>query len=416
MDALDVTLNLKLLLPSLATALGLGLLIGTVRERQAPGTFAGVRTHALTALLGAIAFWFGSVIFLVVLALLGGLVLIGYWQSARHDSGLTGEIALPLTAMIGALTLPQPALAAALGVVTAGLLYAKSSLHRFSKELLSEREVHDGLLLLAAALVILPLVPNHTLGPYDALNPAALWRLVVLVMAVNALGHVALRVIGNRWGLALAGFFAGYVSSTAAVASFGQHARDDPAALRSAVSAALFANLASLSLFIPVLLAVAPELLLPVAGELGAAALVLLVYGLLGVREPTAETPAAHAETRMFRIGEALAFAALIAVVLLVSAAMNDWLGSRGVLITASVAAMAELQAAFAAIAQLAHQGVLDLAETRWGVFGVLATSAGAKSIIAMASGGRAYGLRVTAGLGAMLATVLAVLLLTQYF
>ena len=40
-------------LPALLTALGIGLLIGMVRERQHNEGFAGVRTHALTALAAA---------------------------------------------------------------------------------------------------------------------------------------------------------------------------------------------------------------------------------------------------------------------------------------------------------------------------------------------------------------------------
>ena len=142
------------LLPALLTALGLGLLIGTVRERQQADALAGVRTHALAALLGAIALHLGTAEFLIGLGLVTGLVLIGYWRSSEADRGLTGEIALMLTTLLGALSLEHPTLAAGLGVIAAALLYAKASLHRLTRELLSEREVHDGLILLASALIV----------------------------------------------------------------------------------------------------------------------------------------------------------------------------------------------------------------------------------------------------------------------
>ncbi|HEX5755489.1 MAG TPA: MgtC/SapB family protein, partial [Arenimonas sp.] len=182
------------LLTSLAAALGIGLLIGTVRERRETrkDVVAGLRTHALTALAGVTALWLGLVVFAVVLALAGVFVAMSYWTSRDHDPGLTGEIALVLTCLLGGLALPQPALAAALGVLTALLLYAKQPLQRLTRELLSEREVQDGLLLLASALVILPLLPNRPLGPFGVFNPATLWTLVVLVMAISAVGHVAL--------------------------------------------------------------------------------------------------------------------------------------------------------------------------------------------------------------------------------
>ena len=403
------------LLPSLFTALGLGLLIGTVRERQQADALAGVRTHALTALLGAIAFHLGVPVFLVMLGLLAGLVLIGYWRTSLADRGLTGEIAVLLTALLGALALRHATLAAALGVIAAALLYAKASLHRFTRELLSEREVHDGLVLLASALIILPLLPNHAVGPFAGFNPAIVWRLVVLVMAIGALGHVALRVIGNRWGLAVAGFFAGYVSSTAAVAGFGQRVKETPAMLRPAVGAAMLSNLASLSLFVPVLLAVAPELLPLLAPQLLAAGAVLLIGGLLGLRggESSPLAPPT-AESRMFRVGEVLTLALAIAAVLFVSAMLNAWLGPRGALIAPMLTALAELHAAIAGIGQLFHQQVLDAQQARWSLLGLLAMSAVAKSIVAVVSGGRAYGLRVAIGLVAMLVAVLAVLLLPK--
>ncbi len=398
--------DLPNILMSLLAALGLGVLIGAVRQRQHPDTLAGLRTHGLAALLGAVAYTLGEPVFLVLLVLVAGLVLISYWRESAHDIGLTGEVALMLTVLLGALSCRQPVLAVGLAVVTASLLYAKASLHRFAQQVLSEREVHDGLVLLASALVILPLLPDHPIGPYGSLNPATLWKLAVLVMAISALGHAALRIIGNRWGLAVAGFFAGYVSSTAAIAGFGQRVREIPALLRPAVAAAMLSNLASLSLFVPVLLAVAPALLPKLAVELAAAAAVLLIGGLLGLRGNGAGPIAPTAEQRMFRVNQTLAFVAIIASVLVVSAAMNAWLGPRGALLAAVVAALVELHAAVATLGQLFQQGVLDDAQARWGLLGLLAASTLAKSGVAFASGGKAYGLRVATGLVAMLVAV----------
>src|SRR5690606_32582738 len=136
------------------------------------------------------------------------------------------------------------AIAGALAVLVAILVFAKSGLHRFSRELISNRELADGLMLLAFALIVLPLLPDRTVDPWGLLNPATVWTLAVLVMAISALGHVALRLVGTRWGLLAAGFFSGYVSSTAATAGFGRQAQQQPALLPSAIGAAMLANLA----------------------------------------------------------------------------------------------------------------------------------------------------------------------------
>ena len=391
------------LLP-LGTALGVGLLVGAVRERRHPdrATSAGLRTHALAALSGAVALWLGLAVFVVVVAMAGLFAAMSYRLSRAEDPGLTGEITLVLTTLLGGLALGLPALAGGLGVVVAALVYLKAPLHQLARERVSEAEVRDGLVLLASALVVLPLVPDRTLGPYDVFNPATLWKLVVLVMAISALGHVALRATGNRWGLAVAGFFAGYVSSTAAVAGFGQRVRETPALLSSAVGAAMLANFASLTLFVPILLAVSPGLLGQVWPELAAAGAVMACGGLLGLhRGEDGAIPSPTAKTRMFRFSHALTFAAVITAVLFASAALNDWLGPRGAMVAATLAALAEVHAAVATVGNLFRSGVFDAEQARWGLVGLLAASWVAKSAVAWTSGGRAYGLRVMLGLGA---------------
>lgn len=388
----------------LGTALGVGLLVGAVRERRHPErpTAAGLRTHTLAALAGAVSIWLGEVPFAVVLALMGVFVALSYRQSQAEDPGLTGEIALVVSCLLGALAMRLPAVAASLGVVAAALIYAKAPLHRLARERVSEAEVRDGLVLLASALVILPLLPDRTLGPFDVFNPATLWKLVVLVMAISAIGHVALRIVGSRWGLAIAGFFAGYVSSTAAVAGFGQRVRETPGLRSAAVGAAMLASLASLSLFVPVLLAVAPGLLPQVADVLALAGGVLLLGGASGLRRGGDGEPPPTAQSRMFRIRHALAFAVIITVVLFASAALNAWLGPRGAMLAATLAALAEVHAAAATVAKLWAAGEFSVEQARWGVVALLAASSVAKSVVAFASGGRDYGLRVALGLAAM--------------
>ncbi len=401
------------LLP-LGSALGLGLLVGVVRERRKPevAVVAGVRTHALVALGGAVALMLHLWVFLALLALVGLFAAQSYHHSGDQDPGLTGEIALVLTTLLGGFALEYPALAGALAVVVAGLLYAKTSLHKLTRDLISEKELRDGLLLLACALVVLPLLPDREIGPYEVFNPNTLWKLVVLVMAISALGHVALRATGNRWGLAVAGFFAGFVSSTAAIAGFGQRVKDTPSLVWSATGAAMLANLASLLLFVPILLTISPPLLWALWPEMGAAAGVMLAGGLVGFhRGGDDDVPSPTAESRMFRFRHALAFAALITGVLFASAALGAWLGPRGSILAATLAALAELHAAVATIGNLFRGGQLDVEEARWALVGLLSAAWLSKSVVAWTSGGARFGWRVCVGLGAATAAAAAVLL-----
>lgn len=396
------------ILPALLTALGVGLLIGMVRERQHSQSFAGVRTHALTALASALAASLGLLPLMAVLAMVVVLGSMAYWRSSSIDPGLTGEVALMLTALLGALSVSNTVLAAGLGAMTAGLLYAKTPLHRFTKEVLSEREVQDGIILLASALIILPMLPDRAIDPYGVLNLAKLWRLVVLVMLVGAIAHIALRLIGNRWGLPLAGFFSGYVSSTAATLHFSQTAKNHPSLATPALSAALLANAASISLFVPILLAISPALLSAIRWELTAAISSLVLMALAGIGKSNVKSAAESpvAQKRMFHIREALMLVAIITAVLLLSAVLNHWLGPKWAIAMSMLAAAAELHAALIGMAQLVQNGTLTLEQSHWGMFGLVAVSALTKSIIAWVASNRAFALRF--GL-AMLVMLMAV-------
>ena len=210
------------------------LLVGLERERRkgrGPGrAAAGVRSFTLAALLGALAQGLSVALGqpgLVLLggAMVGGLATVAYWRSAERDPGLTTELALCATYLVGLLCLTQPAWGAGAGAGLALLLAARGRLHHFATRVLTEQELHDALLLAALALLALPLVPG---GPQAALGGVDLRRLaglVLLILLLQAAGHIALRSLGARAGLPLAGFFSGFVSSTATIASMGARAR-----------------------------------------------------------------------------------------------------------------------------------------------------------------------------------------------
>jgi len=120
---------------------------------------------------------------------------------------------------------------------TAIVRTGRERIHSVVRETLSERELHDGLLFAACALIVLPLLPDRGFGPHGSLNPSIIWRLVVIVMAVQAAGYVAPRAIGPRYGLLVAGLLGGFVSSTATIGIMGSRAVREPHARRGERSA-----------------------------------------------------------------------------------------------------------------------------------------------------------------------------------
>ena len=236
---------------NLAVALGIGLLIGAERERrkgEGPSRSpAGIRTFTVASLAGAASFIVGGQVLLAV-ATAGVTILtaVAYWRAHEDDPGLTTEIALILTTLLGGLSMQQPALAAGVAVVVAVLLAARSRLHRFVRSVLTERELQDALIFAGATLVVLPLVPDRPSGPYGALNPHSIWILVILVMAISAAGYVAVRMLGVRFGLPIAGLASGFISSTATIGAMGARVTKTKDVLAAAVAGAVLSTIATI--------------------------------------------------------------------------------------------------------------------------------------------------------------------------
>jgi uncharacterized membrane protein (DUF4010 family) len=405
----------ELTLPGLGAALGIGLLIGVVRERAHPDpqhTVAGIRTHLLLALAGTLGVALGTAVLVVVILMAAGLALASYLKAGDQDPGLTGEVAMPVTALLAALAQSEPGLATGLSVVVAGALYAKAPLHQLVRERLSEAELQDALLLAAAALVVLPLLPSMPVDPWGVLVPSKIWRLVVLILAVGMAGHLLLRMVGARWGLPLAGFLSGFASSTAAVAGFGHRAREEPEHVHAAAAGALFANLGSLALLVGVVAAASPALASSLMLSFVAAGAVLLLWAVLGVvRHETVSALPKAGTPRAFRLSHALLLGALMAVLLLVSAWLQKQFGSTGAVAAAAAVALVEAHAAAASVSQLAGSGQLAIPAARWGVVLLLGMSAIAKSGLAFAAGGSRYGWRVAPALCASPAAAALVLI-----
>ena len=399
----------------LLTALGIGLLIGTVRERlHKPGAMkAGVRTHAIVALLGAITFSIGLPIFVMALLITGIMIAIGYYQSAQQDPGMTGEFALLLTLVLSGLSMQDPSLSAAIGVVVACLLFVKKPLRRFSQEILTEQELEDALMLCASALVVLPLLPTTAIDPWNALNPYAMWKIVVLIMGVGIVAHICMRASGVRWGLPLAGFFTGFISSTLAVATYGQKVRENPELESMASASALLSTLSSLMLFTLVLAVSGHELMMSMKWPLLSAGAALLCFATYVIRHTDIQDGYSLPTTEhAFKASHALIIAITISTVTLCSAWLRHHIGDSGTVATSAIVGLVEIHAAAVSIAQLNQHDPVQSAYARWGVMAILASSASSKIVLSYVSGSRGYGHRIASGLGAMLLAAITSMLL----
>lgn len=393
---------------AIVVALGTGLLIGVERERrkgEGPTRgAAGVRTFVVVSLCGAVAALFETPWLLAVgFALVGLLAAASYQQSRQHDPGLTTEVALLMTYLLGALAYRSPQLAAGLGALVALLLAARSFLHDLVRRRLSDREVFDGLLLAGAALVILPLMPNRAVDPLGAVNPYVIWQLTVIVLLINAFGYLAQRALGPQRGLPLAGFFGGFVSSAATIAALGARRREHPGWARACDAGAALSNVATVVQMTLVIGVVHPALLARLWLTLTAMALVALLAGALGWRR--AEGTASGVMTgRAFQPRQALAFSITVTTLLVLAAALERSLGEAGALVGISLGGFADAHSAAASGAALAQRGVMTDQIAAFAVLLALTTNTLTKLIVAAATGGRTY----LAGLAPALLLMLA--------
>ncbi|MGC5698887.1 MgtC/SapB family protein [Pseudomonas sp. NFXW11] len=391
-------------LSNAAAALGVGMLVGLERERrkgQGPRRgSAGLRTFAITALLGFTSLRVGGTLLLATLAMAVAVLLtVAYWRSEEDDPGLTSEVALLAVLVLGALCDTAPQLALAVAVVMTGLLAYRQTLHHFVRSQLSDREIADGLTLLVAALVILPLAPDRFIGPYAAFNLRTIGTLTVLLMAVGALGHIAMRTLGAHYGYALSAVASGFVSSTVTIASMGQRVANAPGQVKTLAAAAILSNLGTVTQIGLILTTVESGLLramwLPLS--LGVACTVLYAACLMFPRSDPGRTEPVT-DKGAFNPKLALIVALSMTVITFVSSVTLNYFGQLGVMLTALVGGFADAHASTASIASLVKSGQLNSTAIASLVMLAVSSNSLSKCVLAAISGGRRFALWVIPG------------------
>ncbi len=348
-------------------ALAIGVLIGLQREYSYGGPedelFAGVRTFALIAMLGATAALLGEEVgsvwgFVGILIPVATLVVIAHLVFAwrHHGAGLTTEMATLLAFAAGALCYwDHLALAAAIGVTTTVLLSLKPEMHAFAQQITRE-DVYATLKFAVITAIVLPVLPNRGIGPppLDVLNPYQIWLMVVLISGISFLGYVMIKLVGPRQGVSLTGLLGGIVSSTPVTLSFAKRSQEEKELGRSFALAII---VAWSMMFVRVLIEVAAlnqvllaQLWLPMA----AAAVTGLVYGgYLYLSERGDEGEEEVEFSNPFELATALQFGLLFAVVLLISKAASLYGGNLGVYVSSFFSGLPSVDAVTLSMAQL---------------------------------------------------------------
>jgi uncharacterized membrane protein (DUF4010 family) len=330
----------------------------------------------------------------------GALAAIAYGRSREADPGLTTEMALLTTFLLGALAIREPALASGLAVAVAILLASRDRLHRFVRRVLTEQELHDALLFAACALVVLPLAPDRPVGPLGVLNPRTLWKLAVIVMAISAAGYVAQRLWGPRLGLPLAGFASGFVSSAATIGAMGRRAVKSPGLRRAAVAGAVLSTVATFVQMALVLYATSPITLRVVAVPLLLGGLAAAGYGaFFAVRLAHSRAEGESPRGRAFDLKSSLFFAGTVCIVLYAAAAAQQRWGRSGLLPAVALAGFADAHAAAISAASLVAAAKLSAPSAVLPILVALSTNTVTKAVVALTAGPGRFATQTLPGL-----------------
>jgi uncharacterized membrane protein (DUF4010 family) len=385
----------------LAVAAGLGLLVGLQRERAS--RLAGLRTFTLITLFGflsgllspAVGGWLvGAGVVAVALILTVGSLLRRRAETDEPEPGTTTEVAAVLMYAVGAyLALGEQAVAVAAGAGVAALLAFKGELHSAVRRL-SEDDVKAIMQFALLSLVILPALPDRTLGPFGVLNPRQIWWMVVLIVGVGLSGYVAHKFAPERAGLAVNGVLGGVVSSTATALSYARSAAQRVLEARPAAAVILLASAVSFVRIMVEVAVVAPPLFWLVAWPLAIMMSPLVAVGVVFLRDSRGPGPGTN-YTNPSQLRAAVLFAGLYAAVLLATAAAKEYLGQGALYGVAVVSGLTDVDAVTLSTSRLVTTGVVDLAEGWRLIVAAAASNLASKSALVAAAGNRALWLGI---------------------
>jgi uncharacterized membrane protein (DUF4010 family) len=394
-------MDIATLFQKFALALGLGLLVGMQRERSS-SSLAGFRTFPLVTMLGTLcgllSIAHGWPVIAAGLIALVALVVISNVAKLRAgeiDPGMTTEVAVLMMFALGAYLVTGPAaVSVVLGATVTLLLHLKSELHGLAKRI-GARDFHAIMLFVAIALVILPVLPDATFGPYQVLNPRRIWWMVVLITGISLGGYLIYKAFDQTTGAVAGGILGGLISSTATTVSYARRSKEQAG---SEGPAALVIVLAGAVVFARVLVTIAVAAPAHFQGIAPSVSIMLVLMAVLSfclwwrTRGDQSKLPEQSNPTEL---KSAIVFAALFAVVLLAVAAAKDLFGDRGLYPVAILSGLTDMDAITLSSAEMARDGRVDtLTAARLIIMASLANMVFKAGMVA-ALGSRALFLRI---------------------
>lgn len=355
-------------LVSIIVSTGIGLIIGLEREFRKTNEkdhFAGIRTFPLVCLLGCIITFIGSrlSIWLIAASLVAFIAFVGityFVRSAKGHAGITTEISLVITFVLGMMTSQQlikESLAAT--VITTTLLTLKGKFHSFILKI-TEEELFAFVKFIILCLLLFPFLPDATYGPNGLLNPQEIGFIVVVVSSISFIGYLLVKFAGTNKGIVLTALFGGMVSSTAVTWMFANRSKATDAGQATLYAAGII--LASSIMFLRVVI-VAMIFNRPFAISLAIPCIIMflagLIFALLLFKRSKPSTNNAPIQVgNPMNILNALGFGILYIAIAYLVFYGERFLGNKGLVLSGLISGLADVDAITINIAKLSEVSV----------------------------------------------------------
>jgi uncharacterized membrane protein (DUF4010 family) len=391
------------LLSRLAVALGIGLLIGLERgwkTREVVGgrRAAGVRTFALGGLLGglvaALAQVAGSAVGTGLVIGFGFAIYAAVFAIFQRDAdraagsySATTVVAGLLTFVLGAFAVAGDMLVAAAATVAAtGILAAREEVHSWVARI-TWPELRSALVLLAMTFIILPVVPDATIGPGGGVNPREVWLIAIVLAAVSFLGYGAVKVFGAARGVLLSGLAGGLVSSTAVTLTSARRAAAHEGSPLLLTAGVAVASAVSFLRVIAIVAAMQPALLTVIGPVLVLPTVVAALYAVHAIywraAVSTGEPPRSSDFANPFSFWPVVGFAVFLGAVMMLGRVIGDTFGAQGALLGAAGLGLADVDAVTISLARLVP-APLDAFSASLAILAAVASNMFSKLVIAI--------------------------------
>ncbi|MCX7122023.1 MAG: DUF4010 domain-containing protein [Gammaproteobacteria bacterium] len=339
------------ILLSFVISMLMGLLIGIEREHShAEGVQPiGVRTFILFSLMGTVAAFINqNQLTLVISCFVFAIIIIGYLRSTsvkvkKIDIGITTEVSAGIVYCLGYLTFFENILSVIISAFVLLVLIERQRLHRIARQKFAAHEIETVIILIIFSLGVIPILPDHPIDTWSLFNPRNVGILIMTIAIIQFGGYVAIKLLGEKIGLAVTGFLGGFVSSTLIFFNLSHTLKAHPKSALTVIASGILAVLAMLIEVMAIILVASPVFFLYILKPIIVMCAICVVFICLLLRYEKNKGHKLNSSMQSLNLLSLFKSAILIAITLILIALARRFIDTDALLIIAFLTGLFEI-------------------------------------------------------------------------